>query len=68
MSGHALSVASGRPDYLFRTYRTLAREWGVNYLKLDFMDETGIECYHYRPNTTALEAQRLEGQETARKT
>jgi hypothetical protein len=41
------------------TYRTLVREWGVRFIKLDFMDTTAIEGYHYRPNTTALEAQRI---------
>jgi hypothetical protein len=41
------------------TYRTLAREWGVRFIKLDFMDTTAIEGYRYRPNTTALEAQRI---------
>ena len=46
-------------DYLRMTYRTLTREWGVRYIKLDFMDTSAVEGYHYRPNTTALEAQRL---------
>jgi hypothetical protein len=31
----------------------------VRFIKLDFMDTTAIEGYFYRPNTTALEAQRL---------
>jgi alpha-galactosidase len=46
-------------EYLRQTYRTLAREWGARYIKLDFMDNTAIEGYYYRPNTTALEAQRI---------
>ncbi len=46
-------------DYLRQTYRTLVRDWGVRYIKLDFMDTTAIEGYYYRPNTTALEAQRI---------
>lgn len=46
-------------QFLTETYRTLVREWGVKYIKLDFMDNTAIEGYHYRPNTTALEAQRI---------
>lgn len=46
-------------DYLRQTYRTLVREWGVRFIKLDFMDTTAIEGYYYRPNTTALEAQRI---------
>lgn len=46
-------------EYMRQTYRTLVREWGVRFIKLDFMDTTAIEGYHYRPNTTALEAQRI---------
>ena len=53
-------------EYLRETYRTLVREWGVRYIKLDFMDNTAIEGYYHRPNTTALEAQRL-GLEIIRK-
>jgi alpha-galactosidase len=49
----------GAQAYMRDTYRTLAREWGVRFIKLDFMDTTAIEGYHYRPNTTALEAQRI---------
>jgi len=49
----------GAQDYLRQTYRTLVREWGVRFIKLDFMDTTAIEGYRYRPNTTTLEAQRI---------
>lgn len=49
----------GAQEYLRKTYRTLVREWGIRYIKLDFMDTTAIEGYFYRPNTTALEAQRI---------
>ncbi len=49
----------GAQEYLRQTYRTLVREWGVRFIKLDFMDTTAIEGYRYRPNTTALEAQRI---------
>jgi alpha-galactosidase len=49
----------GAQEYLRQTYKTLAREWGVRFIKMDFMDTTAIEGYHYRPNTTALEAQRM---------
>ena len=45
--------------YMRDTYRKLVREWGVRFIKLDFMDTTAIEGYHYRPNTTALQAQRI---------
>jgi len=54
-------------EYLRQTYRTLVREWGVRYIKLDFMDNTAIEGYYHRPSTTALEAQRI-GLEIIRKT
>ncbi len=49
----------GAQDYLRQTYRTLVREWGVRFIKMDFMDTSAIEGYRYRPNTTALEAQRI---------
>ncbi|MGC1105362.1 MAG: PKD domain-containing protein [Candidatus Acidiferrales bacterium] len=49
----------GAQEYLRKTYRTLVREWGIRYIKLDFMDTTAIEGYYHRPNTTALEAQRI---------
>jgi len=49
----------GAQQYLRDTYKTLTREWGVRFIKLDFMDTTAIEGYHYRPNTTALETQRI---------
>ena len=46
-------------QFLRTTYSTLVRDWGVRYIKLDFMDNTAIEGFRYRPNTTALEAQRI---------
>jgi hypothetical protein len=46
-------------QYLRATYHTLVEEWGAAYIKLDFMDNTAIEGYYYRPQTTALEAQRI---------
>ena len=49
----------GAQEYMRDTYKTLTREWGVRFIKLDFMDTTAIEGYRYRPNTTALEAQRI---------
>jgi hypothetical protein len=49
----------GAQENMRQTYRTLVREWGVRFIKLDFMDTTAIEGYRYRPNTTALEAQRI---------
>jgi alpha-galactosidase len=59
---HLFVLDVTHPDaqqYLRQTYRTLVREWGVRYIKLDFMDNTAIEGYYHRPNTTALEAQRI---------
>ena len=53
-------------EYLRNTYQTLTHQWGVRYIKLDFMDDTAIEGFHYRPNTTALQAQRI-GLEIIRK-
>ncbi|MGA9813538.1 MAG: PKD domain-containing protein [Terriglobales bacterium] len=49
----------GAQQYMRDTYKTLVREWGVRFIKLDFMDTTAIEGSYYRPNTTALEAQRI---------
>jgi alpha-galactosidase len=49
----------GAQEYLRRTFETLTRDWGARYFKLDFMDDTAIEANYYRPNTTALEAQRI---------
>lgn len=49
----------GAQQYLRQTYSTLAHVWGIRYIKLDFMDDSAIEGYYYRPNTTAMEAQRI---------
>jgi len=49
----------GAQEYLRETYRTVTREWGVRYIKLDFMDDTTVEGYYHRPHTTALEAFRI---------
>jgi hypothetical protein len=46
----------GAQEYLRYTYRTLARDWGVRFIKMDFMDSSAVEGVYYRPNTTALEA------------
>jgi hypothetical protein len=56
----------GAQEHLHNTYRKLVNEWGVQYIKLDFMDNTAIEGRYFRPNTTALEAQRI-GLEIIRK-
>ena len=49
----------GAQEYMRDTYRKLVREWGVRFIKMDFMDTTAIEGYRYRPNTTTLEAERI---------
>ncbi|MGA8151865.1 MAG: PKD domain-containing protein [Terriglobales bacterium] len=49
----------GAQDYLRKTFQTLSRDWGARYFKLDFMDDTAIEGYRYRPDVTALEAERI---------
>jgi alpha-galactosidase len=48
----------GAQEYLRRTYTTL-RDWGVRFIKMDFMDDTAVEGSYFRPNTTAMEAQRI---------
>ena len=48
----------GAQEYLKQTYTTL-RDWGVRFIKMDFMDDTAGEGAYFRPNTTALEAQRI---------
>jgi hypothetical protein len=49
----------GAQDYLRKTYEILTREWGIRYIKLDFMDSTAIEGFFYQPHTTALQAERI---------
>jgi alpha-galactosidase len=49
----------GAQQYLRATYAKLVCEWGVHYIKMDFMDDSAIEGYYYKPNTTAMEAQRI---------
>ena len=56
---YALDVTHpGAQAYLRQTYSTL-RDWGVRFIKMDFMDDSAVEGAYYRPNTTALEAQRI---------
>ena len=45
--------------YLRKTYSTLVNEWGIRYIKMDFMEDSAVEGYYHVPNTTALEAQRI---------
>jgi PKD repeat protein len=49
----------GAQRYLRQTYATLTRDWGIRYVKLDFMEDSAVEGIYYRPHTTALEAQRI---------
>jgi alpha-galactosidase len=53
------STNPGAQDYLRKTYETLTKDWGIRYIKLDFMDDSAIEGFYYKPHTTALEAQRI---------
>ncbi len=53
------STNPGAQQYLRDTYTTLTKNWGIRYIKLDFMDDSAIEGFYYRPHTTALEAQRI---------
>ncbi len=46
-------------EYLRKTYSTMVNLWGLRYFKLDFMDDSAIEGYYFKPNTTALQAQRI---------
>jgi alpha-galactosidase len=55
----------GAQEYLRQTYSSLYN-WGVRFIKMDFMDDTAVEGSYYRANTTALEAQRI-GLEIIRK-
>jgi len=48
----------GSQAYLRQTYAKL-HDWGVRFIKMDFMDDAAVEGAYYRPNTTALEAQRI---------
>ncbi len=48
----------GAQNYLRETYTTL-RDWGLRFVKMDFMDDTAVEGSYHRPNTSALEAQRI---------
>jgi alpha-galactosidase len=49
----------GAQQYLRDIYLTLTKDWGIRYIKLDFMDDSAIEGFYYLPNTTALQAQRI---------
>jgi len=53
------STNPGAQKYLRQTYSTLTKDWGIRYIKLDFMDDAAIEGFYYKPHTTALEAQRI---------
>lgn len=57
---HVLDVTNpGAQQYLRHTYSVMSRDWRIRYFKLDFMDDTAIEGYYYKPHTTALQAQRI---------
>jgi hypothetical protein len=48
----------GAQNYLRQTYSAIYN-WGVRFIKMDFMDDSAVEGSYYRSNTTALEAQRI---------
>jgi len=48
----------GAQEYLKQTY-TKFRDWGVRFIKMDFMDDSAIEGAYFQPNTTAMQAQRI---------
>lgn len=48
----------GAQGYLRSTYATLA-QWGIRYIKMDFMEDSAVEGVYHVPQTTALEAQRI---------
>jgi alpha-galactosidase len=49
----------GAQQYLRDTYSKLTKEWGIRYIKMDFMDDSVIEGYYYTPHTSALQAMRI---------
>jgi alpha-galactosidase len=49
----------GAQAYLRSTYSTLANQWGIRYIKMDFMEDSAVEGFYHVPQTTALEAQRI---------
>jgi alpha-galactosidase len=53
------STNPGAQQYLRETYFKLTRDWGIRYIKLDFMDDSVIEGYYYTPHTSALQAMRI---------
>ncbi len=57
----------GAQDYLRTTYSTLVNQWGIRFIKMDFMADNAVEGYYYRPYVTALQAQRI-GLDVIRKT
>ena len=59
---HLYALDTTNPDaqaYLRSTYSTLVQRWGIRYIKMDFMEDSAIEGYYHKPQTTALEAQRI---------
>jgi hypothetical protein len=48
----------GAQEYLKQTY-TKFRDWGVRFIKMDFMDDTAVEGAYFRPDTSAMQAQRI---------
>ena len=49
----------GAQEYLRKTYSTLVKEWGSVTSRWILWTIAAIEGYYYKPDTTALEAQRI---------
>ena len=49
----------GAQVYLRSTYSKLVNQWGIHYIKMDFMEDSAVEGFYHVPQTTALEAQRI---------
>lgn len=59
---HLYALDTTNPEaqaYLRATYSTLVQKWGIRYIKMDFMEDSAIEGFYHKPQTTALEAQRI---------
>jgi hypothetical protein len=57
---YALDVTNpGAQQYLRHTYAVMSRDWGLRYFKFDFMEDSVVEGYYFKPHTIALEAQRI---------
>ena len=59
---HLYALDTTNPEaqaYLRTTYSTMVNTWGIRYFKMDFMEDSAVEGFYFKPHTTALEAQRI---------